>query len=162
MLHRKQTLRGLDWDSQFCYIQEKKSRSLANRRTRVHVCVLLSESSHSFSFPSRKLWIFWTFSSCWPRASSKMPIGDLFSPAPSILFSSLFFMLRRRSEACANITEKQMGKWLLMFEMFGKNKPINFCSRQTIITSVFENLRDFIPKHVSLILKELCWLKLIS
>lgn len=53
----------------------------------------------SLSFASSKFWIFWKFSSCCPRASSKRPIGDLFSPAPSILFSSLFFMLRRRNEA---------------------------------------------------------------
>lgn len=34
-------------------------------------------------------------------------MGDLFSPTPSILFSSLFFMLRRRNEACATTPEKQ-------------------------------------------------------
>lgn len=74
------------------------------------MCQHLSKSNHSFSFPSRKLWIFWRPSSCWPKASRRMPMGDLFSPAPSILFSSLFFMLRRRNDACANMPEKQVSK----------------------------------------------------
>lgn len=99
-LNWKQTLWGLGWKLQTFVTSKTKSTSLAKR------CALQSKARHSFSFPSRKLWIFWKFSSCWPRASSRMPMGDLFRPAPSILFSSLFFMLRRRNEACADITEK--------------------------------------------------------
>lgn len=37
-------------------------------------------------------------------------MGDLLSPAPSILFSSLFFALRRRNDACANMPGKQASK----------------------------------------------------
>lgn len=59
---------------------------------------------HSLSLLSRKFWILLKFSSCWPSAASRMPMGDFFSPALSILFSSLFFMLRRRREAWAKIT----------------------------------------------------------
>lgn len=106
----KETLQGLGWKLQNSVTSQKKSPDLWATDVCTCVHVLRYKSNHSFSFPSRKLWIFWKFSSCWPRASSKMPMGDLFSPAPSILFSSLFFMLRRRNEACAHITEKADGK----------------------------------------------------
>lgn len=68
--------------------------------------------SSFFSLLSRMSWILLKFSSCWPNASSMIPMGDFLSPALSILFSSLFLMFRRRSDACAKITEMQNDKAL--------------------------------------------------
>lgn len=59
---------------------------------------------YSFSLLSIKSWILLIFSSCWSRRSMIMPIGVFFRPAPSILFSSLFFMLRSLREAWMRIT----------------------------------------------------------
>lgn len=46
------------------------------------------------------------FSSCCSRASRTMPMGVLFSPIPSILFSSLFLRFLSRSDAWMNINSK--------------------------------------------------------
>lgn len=72
---------------------------------------------HSLSLLSRKSWILFKFSSCWPSASSRMPMGDFFNPALSILFSSLFFMLRRRRDAWAKITGMKKDKIQMKLRM---------------------------------------------
>lgn len=64
-------------------------------------------AAQSFSLLSRKSWILLIFSSCWSSRSKITPMGVFFSPTPSILFSTLFFMLRRRSEAWLRITAER-------------------------------------------------------
>ena len=73
---------------------------------------ILALSPHSlFSLDSRKSWILLIFSSCWSSRSRMMPIGDFFMPTPSILFSSLFFMLRSLRDAWTRITTRKKG-WI--------------------------------------------------
>lgn len=66
-----------------------------------------SLTPHSFNLLSRKSWILLIFSSCWSRRSRMTPMGVFFSPTPSILFSSLFFMLRSLREAWIRITAQK-------------------------------------------------------
>ena len=79
-----------------------------------------------------------------------------------LVLQFIFHVAEAKRSVCTYHWKRQMGEWLLVFEMFGKNKPINFCSSHTIIASVCKNLRGFAPKHVSLIVSELCCLRLIA
>lgn len=72
-----------------------------------NACCLQDWRLHSFSLLSMKSWILFIFSSCWSSRSMMMPIGVFFSPTPSILFSSLFFMLRSLREAWIRITVEE-------------------------------------------------------
>lgn len=100
------------YEKYFLLCQLKSSFLKLPAENRSFIRVRSSVRVHSLSLLSRKSWILLRFSSCWPSASSKIPMGDFLSPALSILFSSLFFMFRRRSDACAKITETQKDKAL--------------------------------------------------
>lgn len=87
---------------------------------------------YSFSLLSMKSWILFIFSSCWSRRSMMMPMGVFFSPTPSILFSSLFFMLRSLREAWIRITteKKTTASYLYFFKC--ENKNIHFSGTNLI------------------------------
>lgn len=92
-------IRGLNWN-----LSDNSTETLIH--TVWHWFLLAHSWLHSYSFSlfSMKSWILLIFSSCWSRRSMMMPMGVFFSPTPSILFSSLFFMLRSLKEAWIKIT----------------------------------------------------------
>lgn len=91
-------------------LKEKANHVEFNQNEGAGVILALSPQS-LFSFDSRKSWILLIFSSCWSSRSRMMPIGDFFMPTPSILFSSLFFMLRSLRDAWTRITTGKKG-WI--------------------------------------------------
>ena len=89
-------------------------------------------ASYSFSLLSMKSWILFIFSSCWSRRSMMTPMGVFFSPTPSILFSSLFFMLRSLREAWIRITAGKTTERL--FSYFLSLHVLSLCRKRLKVT----------------------------